>query len=302
MLDGGATQLAPGPMGAPLDGRTRMDLGPGGMDHTRMDGGGTSVMGAPQMGPGGPGGFGGDGYGGGGGYGGPMGQGMPMGQGGPVHPGYQQVPAPSGGGGPGKGLLIGVGVLVAAALVAVAFVVWPSGGKGDEASPQASKSATKPVSQNEKVSSEEKQQAQAMSSVLDASVDARRVLAGALSRAGKCKDLPAAIPQFQQAVQRRQNQLNRTRSLKVDKLRNGPKLRSSLADALQASLHVDQLLLNWAQQSRAHCHGKPKPNAAHVPGRSVGERRATQTKQRFVTLWNPVARKTGQPVRSWSRV
>ncbi|WP_173098497.1 hypothetical protein [Actinomadura verrucosospora] len=302
MMDADATQLAPGgPMGAaPLDGRTRMDFGAGGgFDQTRMDPGGTSVMGAPPMGQGGPGGFGG--------YGDPAGPGMPMngpmnpmnpmGPGGPGHP---QGPGRSGGG-TSKPLLIGVAALVVVALAAVAFVVWPSGGKGDDASPKAGKSSSKPVSQNERISSAEKQQAQAMSAVLDASVDARRVLAGALGRAGRCKDMPVAVQGFQNAVQRRQNQLNRTRGLKVGQLTKGEQLRSSLAQALQASLQVDQLLLRWAQ-SQAHCHGKPKPNAAHVPGRAQGERRATQAKQRFVALWNPVARKTGQPVRSWGRV
>ncbi|MFB4301453.1 hypothetical protein [Actinomadura sp. NTSP31] len=297
MLDADAGRLAPGPMGAPLDGRTRMDFGPGGgFDQTRMDPGGTSVMGAPPMGPGGPDG-----------YGAPMGQGMPMGQmgqmgpGDPAYPGYPPPPARSGGG-PSKPLLIGVAALVVVALVAVAFVVWPSGGGKNEASPKASESSTKPVSQHEKVSPKEKEQAAAMSAVLNASVDARRVLAGALSRTGECKDMPTAIQGFQQAVQRRQNQLNRTRQLQVAQLTKGEQLKSSLGQALQASLQVDQLLLNWARQSGAHCHGKPKPNAAHVPGRAQGERRATLAKQRFVALWNPVAKKTGQPARSWQRV
>lgn len=304
----GAGPMGAGPMGgAPLDGPTRMDFGSGGgFDQTRMDPGGTSVMGAPPMGPGGPGGFGAPG-----GYGDPMNQGMPMGNqgmpmgqmgpGGPGGPGgYPQRPARSGGG-TSKPLLIGVAALVAVALVAVAFVAWPSGGK-DDTSPKASKSSSRPVAQKEKISDAEKQQAEAMSAVLDASVDARRVLAGALGRAGRCKDLPAAVQGFQNAVQRRQNQLNRTRNLKVGQLTKGEQLRTSLSQALQASLQVDQLLLQWAQRSRAHCHGKPRPDAAHVPGRAQGERRATLAKQRFVAVWNPVARKTGQPVRSWQRV
>ncbi|GAA2156306.1 hypothetical protein [Actinomadura napierensis] len=297
MLDADAGRLASGPMGAPLDGRTRMDFGQGGgFDQTRMDPGGTSVMGAPPMGPGGP-----DGYGAPMGQGMPMGQMSPMGPGDPAYPGYPPPPARSGGG-PSKPLLIGVAALVAVALIAVAFVVWPSGGGKNEASPKASESSTKPVSQHEKVSPKEKEQAEAMSAVLNASVDARRVLAGALSRTGKCKDMPTAIQGFQQAVQRRQNQLTRTRQLQVAQLTKGEQLQTSLAQALQASLQVDQLLLNWARQSGAHCHGKPKPNAAHVPGRAQGERRATLAKQRFVALWNPVAKKTGQPARSWQRV
>ncbi|HEU5032592.1 MAG TPA: hypothetical protein VFV01_47265, partial [Spirillospora sp.] len=204
MPDADATQLAPGPMGGvPFDGHTRMDFGQGGgFDQTRMDPGGTSVMGAPPMGPGGPGGFGPPG-----GYGDPMNPGMPMGNqgmpmnqmgpGGPGGPGgYPPGPARSGGG-TSKPLLIGVAALVAVALVVVAFVAWPSGGGKDDASPKASKSSSKPVSQNEHISDAEKQQAEAMSAVLDASVDARRVLAGALGRAGRCKDLPAAVQGFQ---------------------------------------------------------------------------------------------------------
>ncbi len=62
------------------------------------------------------------------------------------------------------------------------------------------------------------------------------------------------------------------------------------------------VLLKWAQANQRNCRGKPKPSAAHVPGRAAQERRATTAKKQFVVLWNPVAQKTDQPKRSWKRV
>ncbi|MFC4913273.1 hypothetical protein [Actinomadura gamaensis] len=201
---------------------------------------------------------------------------------------------------PGKPLLIGVGALVAAAAVAVTVVMWPTGGKGG-ASPNSSKS---PVAQKSKLPADDaaREQAGALNAILNASADTKRTLVKGLGQSRKCEDLGAATDSFKLVAQRRQNQLKRTAALKVDKLANGEKLRSSLRDSLQASLDVDQALLTWATQSQKGCKGKPKPDAAHAPGRADAERRATSSKKSFVDLWNPVARKTGQPARHWTGV
>ncbi|RMI31582.1 hypothetical protein EBO15_42460, partial [Actinomadura harenae] len=208
--------------------------------------------------------------------------------------------APSGGGKKNKPLLIGVGALVAAAVVAVAVVLWPSGGKSN-AGPGASNS---PVAQKNKISvdSAAKQQADALNQILNASADTKRTLVKGLGQSRKCADLASAVGSFHEVAQRRQNQLKHTAALKVDKLEHGEKLRSSLHDSLQASLDVDSALLTWATQSQHGCKGKPKPDANHAPGRADAERRATTSKKSFVELWNPVARKTGQPSRRWTGV
>ncbi|WP_412520595.1 hypothetical protein K8Z49_22040 [Actinomadura madurae] len=294
MLDADATQLAPAPMnpGMPGPGQGFGDPGfgdpgfGGGMDQTRMDPGSPMPMGAmgpgvQPMGPGGPG------------YGGfPPGQMQP----GPLQPGQ-------GKGGTSKPLVAAVAALVTVAVGAVAFVAWPSGGDDPSAGTNPSPAASQTqVAQKNAIPAETRQQAAVLNKILNDSVDTRRVLAGALGRAGKCKTLPQAIQGFQTVAQRRTNQLNRTKALKVDKLANGERLRTSLSQALTASLQVDQVLLRWAQANQPRCKGKPRPSAARVPGRAAIEQRATTAKKQFVVLWNPVAKKTGQPQRSWKRV
>ncbi|MFB4312077.1 hypothetical protein [Actinomadura sp. GTD37] len=287
--DAEATYLAPGPMNHGAQG-----FG-GGLDQTRMDPG--VPMGAPPMG--GPPPMG---------QMGPMGQpGMApmgaMGQGG--GPGYGGFPPPhqaGKGGGTSKPLIAAVAALVTVAAGAVVFVVWPSGDDSSASTNPSSSPSSTQVAEKKPIPPETKAQAAALNAILNDSVATRRILAGALGRAGKCKTLPQAIQGFQTVAQRRQNQLQRTSGLKVDRLANGERLRGSLSEALTASLRVDQVLLQWAQANQGGCHGKPKPSAAQVPGRAVQERRATTAKKQFVVLWNPVAKKTGQPQRSWKRV
>ncbi|NYD47265.1 hypothetical protein BJY14_003248 [Actinomadura luteofluorescens] len=285
-MDSGSPMGTPGPMGGigPMGGMGNMGPGPTqtmqpGPMHQGPMGPGMQPMGA--MGPGDPA------------YGGyPPGQFPP---GGPGHPGQHKS-------GTSKPLIAAVAALVTVAVGAVAFVAWPSGDDaptGGDPSPAASQTQ---VAQKNAIPPEMKQQAAALNAILNDSVATRRVLAGALGRAGKCKTLPQAIQGFQTVAQRRTNQMHRTQGLKVDKLANGERLRGSLNQALGASLQVDQVLLRWAQANQRKCKGKPRPSAAQVPGRADAERRATAAKKQFVVLWNPVAKKTEQPQRSWKRV
>ncbi|MFI0481854.1 hypothetical protein [Actinomadura sp. 9N215] len=302
MMDADATQYAPGPgpMNPGMPGAQPTPMGFGANpDQTRMDPGlpmGPPPMGTPPMGQ--------VGMGQGGMPMGPMAQPGPAGPGDPAYGGYQPGHGDGrpGGGGPSKPLIAAVAALVTIAVGSIVFVAWPSGddpsaNTGPDPSP-----SNKQVAEKNPIPAATKEQAAAMNAVLNDSVGTRRVLAGALGRAGKCKTLPQAIQGFQTVAQQRQNQLNRTRDLQVDKLAKGEQLRSSLTQALTASLQVDQVLLRWAQQNQSGCRGKPRPSAAQVPGRAAIERRATSAKKRFVVLWNPVAQKTGQPQRSWRRV
>ncbi|MFC0038231.1 hypothetical protein [Actinomadura rayongensis] len=208
------------------------------------------------------------------------------------------------GGGTPKPLLVGVAVLVAVAVVAIAVVVWPDGKKdpsGAHGRPAASTSNT-PVAEKKPISGPTRQQAAQLNALLNTSGEARRNLTAALAASAKCKTLPAAIGAYQRVAERRQAQLQRTEALKVDHLPNGERMRGYLRQSFQSSLEVDQALLRWAQGNQRKCKGKPRPNAAHAPGRADAERRATQNKQRFVALWNPVARRTGNPTRAWNTV
>ncbi|WP_141578655.1 hypothetical protein [Actinomadura sp. WMMA1423] len=315
-----ATQIAPGPGGAlAMPGaqgfddfdqtrfedfdRTRMDSGhpmggPPPMGSMGVMGQGPMQQGPMQPGPMQPGPM----------QQGPMGPGMqPMGAMGPGDPAYGgyppgQFPPPQGKSGTSKPLIAAVAALVTVAVGTVAFVVWPSGDDSPSGTGPSPAASQKQVAQKNAIPPATKQQAAALNAILNDSVDTRRILAGAIGRAGKCKTLPQAIQGFQTVAQRRTNQMRRTQGLKVDKLANGERLRGSLNQALGASLQVDQVLLQWAQANQRKCKGKPRPSAAQVPGRAAAERRATAAKKQFVILWNPVAKKTDQPQRSWKRV
>ncbi|MEW2355389.1 hypothetical protein [Spirillospora sp. NPDC029432] len=238
------------------------------------------------------------------GMGAPMGPmdaslGPPMGPAGPDQ-GMGHYPPPEGSNKASKPLLIAVSALVAIAVVSVGLVLWPG---GDDKPPAAQASPT--PSQNTPVAKKEpigpaRQQAVQLNALLNASADTRRELAAALNGTAKCETLPAAIRGFQGVAQRRTNQMRRAKALKVDKLANGARMRVTLYQAFKASLEADQRLLAWANKAKRKCRGKPRPAVSKAPGRIPAERRATIAKKQFVTMWNPVARATGQPQRLWN--
>ncbi|WP_026314083.1 hypothetical protein [Actinomadura flavalba] len=216
----------------------------------------------------------------------------------PLGPGAPAAPRRKG---PPKVLIGGVAALVTVALVSVVIALRPDG-KERNAAPQAQPSTSqpsRPVAEKNPIPAATRQQAAQINALLNTSGDARRNLTLGLNASNACKTLPRAIDRYQKVAQRRSAQFDRTRTLKVDKLPNGERMRSYLEQSYKASLEVDQALLAWAQKNRK-CKGKPRPAAGQAPGRAAAEQRATVSKKRFVTLWNPVARKTGHPPRPWN--
>jgi hypothetical protein len=199
-----------------------------------------------------------------------------------------------------KPLLIAVSALVTVAVLSVGLVLWPG---GDDEPPTARSTPTPsqntPVARKEPISPA-RQQAARMNALLNTSAAARRELAGALNGTAKCETLPAAIRGFQGVAQRRTNQMQHAKRLRVDKLRNGPRMKLTLYQAFRASLEADQRLLAWANKAKQKCRGKPRPDVGKAPGRISAERRATIAKKQFVAMWNPVARATGQQPRQWN--
>ncbi|WP_395110644.1 hypothetical protein [Actinomadura sp. SCN-SB] len=282
--DNGATQLDQPPMnmGRPPTG----PMGPAGpMGPMDPSLGPAMPMGGPMgppMGPQGPGG-------------------PPMGPDGMQGAYYAQPPAPSNQA--SKPLLIAVSALVTIAVVAVALVAWPGGDDKPAATSPPSTSPSNdntPVAQKQPLSSPAKVQAIQVNKVLNSSADTRRVLARSIAATSKCQTLPTAIKGFQVVAQRRSAQITQTNRLKVDKLRNGAQMQSTLREAFQASLEADLRLLAWANKAKRGCRGKPRPDVARAPGRTDAERRATLAKKRFVAQWNPVARQAGLPSRAWN--
>lgn len=215
--------------------------------------------------------------------------GPPNGPGGP----YDQGQAPRKGK-PSRGLLIGVGVLVAAAVLAVAYVMWPSGGQ--KGSPAANKTHSAPSSTGKTTAAHA--QAVAVNKILEASSTSRGQLNGAIGRARKCEGLAAAVATMQKVAQDRQDQLNQANALQVGALKNGAKIKSTLAHAITISLNADQAFLKWAQESQG-CQGQPKPNA----DKKQGERLSVQAgpaKREFARYWTPVAKAQNLPARGAS--
>ncbi|MFI0350629.1 hypothetical protein [Actinomadura sp. 9N407] len=281
--DQGVQQWAPQPQGFGMDNgqATFLDSGyPGGgatqLDQSPMNMGGPTGPMDSSLGPVGP-------------YG-------PMG----YEDGPHGYPPASRGSKASKPLLVAVSALVTVAVVSVGLVLWPGGdAKPPAAQPTPSASKNTPVAQNKPIGPA-RQQAIKVNELLNTSASARRALAGALNGTAKCETLPAAIRGFQGVAQQRSNQMRRTKALKVDKLRNGAKMKLTLYQAFKASLEADQRLLVWADKAKRKCRGKPRPNVAKAPGRISAERRATIAKKNFVAMWNPVARAAGQPQRQWN--
>ncbi|WP_433332740.1 hypothetical protein [Spirillospora sp. CA-294931] len=278
-MDAGATHVQqPMPMEQP-------GLPPLGLAGSAVPGDPGMPPGGHGMGPGGP----------------PMGPGGP-----PMDAGYSAYPPPpppqGGGSKTSKPLIAAAAALVTVAVGAVGFVVWPDGDdKSAKTGPSTSPSANNtPVAKRETIPPPAQQQAIEVNKLLNASAETRRELIGALGAARACPGLPAAIRGFQGVGQRRQNQLRRTANLKLDKLPHGEPMRAYLRQAFTASLQVDRSLLVWAKRNQVKCKGKPRPDAAQAPGRAVAERRATLAKRKFTVVWNPVAKKTGQPQRVWN--
>ncbi|RAY11328.1 hypothetical protein DPM19_30355 [Actinomadura craniellae] len=222
------------------------------------------------------------------GFGPPMGP--PMG----APPPY---PAPGPQGRASKPLVIAVAALVAVAMLSVIIVLWPDGegsAKADSTSPAANQATAtpEPAANN----SAARRQAAAFDALLRAGGASRAELGRALATARKCKTMPAALAGFQRVAQQRRQQMNKARTLEVSALANGTRLRSSLARSFELSLQTDLHFLKWAERNR-RCRKQPKPDANYRRGQQVSAQ-TTVAKNQFVTLWNPVASKTGFPVRT----
>ncbi|MBC6460341.1 hypothetical protein [Actinomadura sp. HBU206391] len=206
------------------------------------------------------------------------------GHGHPPYDGHGHQPADEQGNRASKPLILAVAGLVAVALVAVALVMWPDGGKD----PSAQRTPAAVQSTAKSANPAARQQAAAVNSLLNLSAASRGELGRALASAKRCKGLPNAIAGMQRVAQQRQQQVARAQTLKVNALSNGTQLRAHLAKSIQISLDVDRAYLAWAQRARG-CKGRPKADANYQRGGQLSNQ-ATVSKQRFATLWTPVAR------------
>jgi hypothetical protein len=144
------------------------------------------------------------------------------------------------------------------------------------------------------------QQATAVDQILKSGKTARGHLPAPLRT---CDDVSAGVSGFQQVVQDRQQELSQSKGLKVDRLRNGARLRRSMINAYQSSLSADQAYLAWAREVQSRgCGGRIAPLTAHYRAAIAANDKAGPAKRQVANLWKPIANSQGLPTYVWNRL
>ena len=135
-------------------------------------------------------------------------------------------------------------------------------------------------------------QAEAVSTLLASSAATRTALHNAVRQAGACTNLPSAVSQLQNVVNRRRTESRRAATLLTAALPNGAALKSDLIAALNTSLGSDRDYLTWARQQQERGCTPANQSPAYSAALSTS-RRADAAKRTFVQAWNPIAARYG---------
>jgi serine/threonine protein kinase len=140
-------------------------------------------------------------------------------------------------------------------------------------------------------------QAAAVAHLLDSSAATRQALHGAVDDVATCTSLSSAASQIQNAVNQRSTEYGQASALSVSALANGAVVKSDLVAALRTSLAADKDYLTWAQQQLTLGCTSPGQSGAYSVAFNA-DQTANAAKAAFVTVWNPVAAKYGDPQKS----
>jgi hypothetical protein len=239
---------------------------------------------------------------------------------GPPGPGSYQVPpgptlpAPTPTGPPGsrKPLIYGlVAGLVAAAVAAGVLVLThkptpttpPNPGSSTTAPPslQPTSNPATPTTQSPTVSAQE-QAADNLSMLLTQSVTDRSSIVAAVADAQGCGSNLNQDPQIlQNAATSRQNLLSQLANLSGAS--NLPQnLVTNLRGAWQSSMEADSAYAKYAQDQIANGCVKNDTADPNYQAAIGPDGQATNYKQAFVALWNPIAMQYGLPTYQWSEL
>jgi serine/threonine-protein kinase len=194
--------------------------------------------------------------------------------------------------GGGRKLVLAATAVTVVIVGVTAGIVLSRSTSGHQPSPQSSGSASPTTSA---VASG---QATAINNVLSSSAAARQSLPGAVSDVLHCTNLPGALAQFQGVVSQRSGEVRKASSLSVSALVNGAAAKSDLVAALRSSLAADRDYLSWAQRESTGC--KPGAQSSAHQAALAEDSQATNAKQAFVAVWNPIAASYGLPPESAS--
>ncbi len=194
-----------------------------------------------------------------------------------------------------KNMLIPVSAGAALLVVIVAAVVLSQGGGSSSAAAGAGAPAAATASSGASALTQG-QAATALSALLPQSGGDRADVGAAVVNVESCgKDIPKDVQVFNRAAANRRTLLARLRQLPGrSALPAG--MVADLTGAWQASAAVDAGLARWAQDQVGHCK-KGNTKDANYVATIPFDSKATNDKNAFVQLWNPLARQDGLPTR-----
>jgi hypothetical protein len=137
----------------------------------------------------------------------------------------------------------------------------------------------------------------AMGNDLARSASVRPTVQAAITGVQNCSESPSsAEATIQQAITTRQNILQGLPTLDVSGLPNGTQLVSALTTAMQNSLNADNDYHAWLADlvsSGAACGSNPNQDSNYVAA-GTADTAATNSKDAFLAIWNPMAPQYGQ--------
>jgi hypothetical protein len=141
-----------------------------------------------------------------------------------------------------------------------------------------------------------KAQAAAVDAVLDASISSRKKLNDAIDLVNKCSFLDKAIGDMQTVGTERQSQIDNVTKFDLSGIPEGEQVRAALKEALGFSLAADKSFVPWGQaELSSGCNGGGDGYYDEAQRQS---KNATDAKNRFLGVWNPVASRYGLRTRS----
>lgn len=203
-----------------------------------------------------------------------------------------------------RGLVVVGLIVVAVLLVGIAGVggVLVLGDDGDDtAGPKGSSpAATGKQSPSGASSRAASQQAKKVDDLLGDAADGKSMLTTAYDQANSCKISPAqAEKRFRAAAANRRAIVRSARKLDTSKLERGPRIKSLMITMYSTSAKADDAFAEWARAAADNDKACVSANAKRTKGNQLSVRAGGQ-KQKFVKVWNPVAKQFGYSKRTKS--
>ena len=196
--------------------------------------------------------------------------------------------------------MLGIFLIVAAAIVVIILVglnIFSHPVSAAPPTPSPSAKSSPPTSASTGGAAASAQAAQ-INSLLNASAATTNPLATALQDARSCNDVSSAVATIRAVAQRYGMEYSLATRLNTGQLPNGAALKNDLVNGYYLSAVADYNFLGWAQYLEASgCVSSTSAVAAYNAG-VANTAKATNAKDAFVQLWNPIARSEGLPSRS----